>query len=61
MNFLQPLQVWCEKFTRSKSERTISPSLLNISPKENENFAHDDSQCKLGESVDGSFQKCLQT
>ena len=61
MKFLQPLQDWCEKFKRSMSDRMMLPSLLNISPKKNVKFAHVDSQCKSGESIDGNFQKCLQT
>ena len=39
------------------SVRTMSPSLLNISPPKNQNFAHDYNPCKSGESIDGNFQK----
>ena len=46
MKFLQPLQESFEKFIRSMPDRMMSPSLLNISPKNNEKFAHVDSQCK---------------
>ena len=32
MNFLQPLQDWCEKFKRSMSDRMMPPSLLKLPP-----------------------------
>ena len=32
MNFLQPLQDWCEKFIRSMSDRMMPPSLLKLPP-----------------------------